>query len=30
YTSTAPDASAELGQKGVAMILKHLRAILAA
>lgn len=30
YTATAPDASAELGQKGAAMILKHLRAILSA
>jgi creatinine amidohydrolase len=30
YTATAPDASAELGQKGAAMILKHLRVILSA
>jgi creatinine amidohydrolase/Fe(II)-dependent formamide hydrolase-like protein len=27
YTATAADASSELGQKGVAMILDHLRAI---
>lgn len=30
YTATAKDASAELGQKGVAMILDHLRTILSA
>ncbi|TIM62940.1 MAG: creatininase family protein, partial [Mesorhizobium sp.] len=28
YTATAPEASTELGQKGVAMILEHMRAIL--
>jgi creatinine amidohydrolase len=28
YTASAKDASAELGNKGVAMILDHLRAIL--
>ncbi|RJT37550.1 creatininase family protein [Mesorhizobium waimense] len=28
YTASAPDASAEMGQEGVAMILHHLRAIL--
>ncbi|AZO23421.1 creatininase family protein [Mesorhizobium sp. M1E.F.Ca.ET.045.02.1.1] len=28
YTKSAPEASADLGQKGVAMILEHLRAIL--
>ncbi|TIO10518.1 creatininase family protein [Mesorhizobium sp.] len=30
YTASAPEASAELGQKGVARILEHLRAILTA
>ena len=30
YTASAPAASAELGQKGGAMILDHLRAILSA
>ncbi|RUZ32203.1 creatininase family protein, partial [Mesorhizobium sp. M7A.F.Ca.CA.001.15.1.1] len=28
YTASAKDASAELGQKGVAMIMDHLRMIL--
>jgi creatinine amidohydrolase len=30
YTKSAPEASAELGQKGVAMILEHLRTTLSA
>jgi creatinine amidohydrolase/Fe(II)-dependent formamide hydrolase-like protein len=28
YTASAPEASAELGQRGVAMIMDHLREIL--